>query len=200
MPEPVAERPYHHGSLRAALLDAAERRLRADGADRLSLRDLAREVGVSHGAPRRHFADRQALLDALAESGFDRLDRVLREALDGAGDEFEPRLRAAAVAYTRFATESTSLLEVMYAGKHGPGADRILAAAAEPFGRLHALVAQGRDEGLLAGGDLDLTSTVLLATLQGIAALVNGGVVDPRRCDGLVEAAVDQFLHGAGPR
>ena len=200
MPEPVVERPYHHGSLRAALLNAAERRLRADGADRLSLRDLAREVGVSHGAPRRHFADRQALLDALAESGFGRLDQVLRDALDGAGGTFEPRLRAAALAYTRFATDNTSLLEVMYAGKHRPGADRILAAAAEPFGRLHALVSQGQDEGRLAAGDLDRTATVLLATLQGIAALVNGGVVDPEHRDGLVEAAVDQFLHGAGPR
>ncbi|MFI2103021.1 TetR/AcrR family transcriptional regulator [Isoptericola sp. NPDC019693] len=200
MPEPAADRPYHHGSLRTALLDAAERRLRDDGPDRLSLRDLAREVGVSHGAPRRHFADRQALLDALAESGFGRLEGALRDALDGAGDRFEPRLRAGAAAYARFATDNTSLLEVMYAGKHRPGADRILAAAAEPFGLLHALVAQGRDEGVLAGDDLDRTSTVLLATLQGIAALVNGGVVDPGQRDDLVEAAVDQFLHGAGPR
>lgn len=200
VPEPVVDRSYHHGSLRAALLEAAERRLRADGADRLSLRDLAREVGVSHGAPRRHFADRQALLDALAESGFGRLDQELREALERAGQGYTSRLHAGAVAYARFATENTSLLEVMYAGKHRPGADRILAAAAEPFGRLHTLVAQGQDEGLLVAEDLDRTATVLLATLQGIAAFVNGGVVDPARRDGLVEAAVDQFLRGTGPR
>ncbi|MEL7976565.1 TetR/AcrR family transcriptional regulator [Isoptericola sp. F-RaC21] len=200
MPESVAERPYHHGSLRAALLDAAERRLREVGPDRLSLRDLAREVGVSHGAPRRHFVDRQALLDALAESGFARLDRELRAALDGVADEFEPRLHAAANAYARFATESASLLEVMYAGKHRPGADRILAAAAEPFGLLQELVVQGRDEGLLVTDDLDRTALVLLATLQGIASFINGGVVEAERRDGLVEAAVDQFLRGAGPR
>lgn len=200
MPEPVADRPYHHGSLRTALLDAAERRLRDEGPDRLSLRDLAREVGVSHGAPRRHFADRQALLDALAESGFGRLDRALRDALEGAGDGFEPRLRAGAAAYAGFATDNTSLLEVMYAGKHRPGADRILAAAAEPFGLLQALVVQGQDEGALGADDLDRTTLVLLASLHGIAALINGGVVEPERRDDLVEAAVDQFLHGAGPR
>ncbi|MFE5294783.1 TetR/AcrR family transcriptional regulator [Isoptericola sp. NPDC056618] len=200
MPDPVIERPYHHGSLRAALLDAAERRLRADGADRLSLRDLAREVGVSHGAPRRHFADRQALLDALAESGFARLDRELRDALAGAGEEFEPRLHAAATAYARFATESASLLDVMYAGKHRPGADRILAAASAPFGLLRRLVRQGQGEGVLVTDDLDRVATVLLATLQGIASFINGGVVEPEHRGVLVEAAVDQFLHGAGPR
>ena len=67
------ERPYHHGNLRGALLDAAERTVRERGVQALSLRELAREIGVSHGAPRRHFPDRQALLDALAESGFERL-------------------------------------------------------------------------------------------------------------------------------
>ena len=68
-----SERPYHHGNLRSALLAAAERTVRERGVQDLSLRELAREIGVSHGAPRRHFPDRQALLDALAESGFERL-------------------------------------------------------------------------------------------------------------------------------
>jgi AcrR family transcriptional regulator len=81
----------NHGNLRATLLDAAERSLRRYGADQLSLRELAREAGVSHAAPRRHFPDRQALLDALAEAGFARLDAQLREALAGAGAEFGPR-------------------------------------------------------------------------------------------------------------
>ncbi|MCL7021084.1 TetR family transcriptional regulator, partial [Vibrio vulnificus] len=76
---------YHHRNLRATLLEAAERSLRENGAEQLSLRELAREAGVSHAAPRRHFADRQALLDALAESGFARLGAELRTARDAAG-------------------------------------------------------------------------------------------------------------------
>ena len=72
----VTPRPYHHGNLRAALLAQAERTL-ADGGD-LSLRELARQIGVSHAAPRRHFAGKQALLDALAEDGFERLGAELR--------------------------------------------------------------------------------------------------------------------------
>src|SRR5213592_1296667 len=81
-------RSYHHGNLRAALLEGAERMLAERGSGELSLRELAREVGVSHAAPRRHFPDRQALLDALAEAGFARLGSELRTAVDGAGEDF----------------------------------------------------------------------------------------------------------------
>src|SRR5271170_5026435 len=98
MPAATSERPYHHGSLRAALLAQAERTLRERGAQDLSLRELARAVGVSHGAPRRHFPDRRALLDALAEAGFERLGAELRGAVDGAGEDFTERLRAIAAA------------------------------------------------------------------------------------------------------
>src|ERR1700716_619769 len=90
----VNDRPYHHGNLRSALLAQAERTVRERGVQELSLRELAREVGVSHGAPRRHFPDRQALLDALSEAGFARLGAELRTAADGAGEEFPARLRA----------------------------------------------------------------------------------------------------------
>src|SRR5258705_8258338 len=105
----MTERPYHHGNLRRALLEQAERTLRERGVQALSLRELAREVGVSHGAPRRHFPDRQSLLDALAQAGFERLGAELREAVAAAGEEFEPRLRAIAAAYIRFAIEDAAL-------------------------------------------------------------------------------------------
>lgn len=65
----MTERPFHHGNLRAVLLDEAGAVVRESGVGGLSLRDLARRAGVSHGAPRSHFVDRQALLDALAERG-----------------------------------------------------------------------------------------------------------------------------------
>src|SRR3954463_863897 len=95
-------RRYHHGNLRSELLGAAERTLRERGAAELSLRELAREVGVSHAAPRRHFRDKQALLDALAENGFERLGRELDEAIGAAGPGFSSRLAAFAQAYGRF--------------------------------------------------------------------------------------------------
>ena len=190
---------YHHGNLRETLLEAAERSMREHGADQLSLRELAREAGVSHAAPRRHFPDRQALLDALAETGFARLDGELRAALAVAGSDFEARLQAVTAAYLRFATEDAALLQVMFAGKHRSGADRVAEAAAAPFGLMNNLIIEGQGQGVIAPGDPHRAGVVLLATLQGIAALTNGNLVVPDLLDGLRETAVGVFLRGARP-
>ena len=199
VPDATEERPYHHGNLRAALLDAAERDLRERGTDGLALRDLARELGVSHAAPRRHFSNRQALLDALAEAGFARLDAALRTALASADGDFPSRVRATMMAYTRFATENAALLELMYASKHRPDAARIVKAAAAPFGLMNGLIVQGQTQGALQAGDPERIGIVVLATLQGIASLINGNIVKPDLLDGLVETAAEQFLRGARP-
>jgi AcrR family transcriptional regulator len=199
MTDEAEERPYHHGNLRATLLAAAERGLRERGADQLSLRDLAREAGVSHAAPRRHFPDRQALLDALAEAGFAQLDTALRTALTGAGDDFPARVRASMTAYTRFATRNAALLELMYTSKHRPDTTRIAKAAEAPFGLMNELIVQGQEQGALQKGAPERIGIVLFATLQGIASIINGNIVKPELLDGLVETAVEQFLRGAGP-
>jgi AcrR family transcriptional regulator len=190
---------YHHGNLRTTLLAAAERSLREHGADQLSLRELAREVGVSHAAPRRHFADRQALLDALAEAGFARLSAELGGAIAAAGEEFGPQLQAMAAAYLRFATEDAALLELMFASKHRPGADRLVEAAAAPFGLMQVVIEQGQAQGHLAPGDPGRVGVLLFATLQGIATLINGNMVPPELLDGILETAVDQFIRGSRP-
>ncbi len=204
----MAERPYHHGNLRTALLDAAERTVRERGVQDLSLRELAREVGVSHGAPRRHFPDRQALLDALAESGFERLRVELQAAVDGAGEDFEARLYATAAAHIRFATADPALLELMFAAKHRDDTD---ADCGSPDGRQDALqdaaertftvmlevILQGQAEGRLEPGDPERVGMVLFATIQGIAALLTGGLVAPEQLDELLGDSIAHFLRGS---
>jgi AcrR family transcriptional regulator len=190
-------RPYHHGNLHAALLDAAERTLRERGVQALSLRELAREVGVSHGAPRRHFPDRQALLDALARAGFERLGAELRAAAGAAGEDFAPRVRAVATAYVRFATEDAALLELMFAGKHREGAEELADAAERSFAVMLDLIEQGQREGALESGDPKRVGLVLFATIQGIAALVSAGLVEPGEVSELVADATDRFMRGA---
>jgi AcrR family transcriptional regulator len=192
----VTPRPYHHGNLRAALLDAAEQTLNEGG--ELSLRELAREVGVSHAAPRRHFAGKQALLDALAEDGFERLGTELRTALDGA-EGFEPRLRAFAHAYVRFATEHAALLELMFAGKHRPDAAQSLREAADrAFEPPLVLIAEGQAAGEIVTGDVMEVGTVAFATLQGLASLANAGMLEAD--DATVAAAVERLILGLRPR
>jgi AcrR family transcriptional regulator len=193
----VSERPYHHGNLRAALLEQAERTVRERGVQDLSLRELAREAGVSHGAPRRHFPDRQALLDALAEAGFARLGAELRGAAEGAGEDFEARLRATATAYVRFATRDAALLELMFAGKHREESGKLHEAADRAFAVMLELIDQGQAQGALEPGPPERVGRVLFATLQGIAALVTGGMVQAEQLDELVADAIAHFLRGS---
>lgn len=190
-------RPYHHGNLRTALLAQAQCTVRERGVHELSLRELAREVGVSHAAPRRHFPDRQALLDALAEAGFDRLGAELRAAVDGAGEDFRARLQATAAAYTQFAVADAELLELMFAGKHRESADVLVAAADRAFEVLFDLIGQGQAEGALESGDPERVGLVLFATVQGIAALVTSGMVAADQLDWLLPDAIAHFLRGS---
>jgi AcrR family transcriptional regulator len=193
----VTQRPYHHGNLRTALLEQAERTVRERGVRELSLRELAREVGVSHAAPRRHFPDRQALLDALAESGFERLGAELRSAVDDAGEDFEARLQATATAYVRFATRDAALLELMFAGKTREESGALHEAADRAFAVMLALIEQGQAQGTLEPGSPERVGLVLFATIQGIAALVTGGIVAPEQLDELVRDAITHFLRGS---
>src|SRR5215470_9622220 len=97
---------YHHGDLRAAILTEAARLVAERGADRLSLRELARAAGVSHAAPAHHFTDRRGLFTAMATEGFG----MLAEALRGARPDFLD----AALAYVRFAIDHPGHYEVMF--------------------------------------------------------------------------------------
>ncbi|MBV7696880.1 TetR/AcrR family transcriptional regulator [Streptomyces sp. TRM70350] len=197
MPE---TRPYHHGDLRAALLAGAERTLRAKGAAALSLRELARETGVSHAAPGRHFKDKQALLDALALTGFERLTHTL-EAADDPALPIEERLTALARAYLGFAIDNAALVELMYARKHDPDVSEQLAAAVErtitPF--LH-LIADAQQRGEIVPGDPERITLLAGAGLHGIAAFTANGTFPPQEALDSIGDVVHHLLHGLRPR
>lgn len=103
---------YHHGDLRQSLLDAAAELLASDGVEAVGMREIARRAGVSHAAPYRHYASREALLADLAAAGFQRL--ALRFARLPALAEAERRLVAMARAYVRFAREEPHAWRLMF--------------------------------------------------------------------------------------
>ena len=102
-------RPYHHGDLRRALLEAAVEAIAEAGPAAVSLRDLARRTGVSHAAPAHHFGDKAGLLTAVAADGFRRLAATLRETYQATGSFLE-----VGVAYVRFAVTHRAHFEVMF--------------------------------------------------------------------------------------
>jgi AcrR family transcriptional regulator len=108
-------RPYHHGDLRRALIDAARRLLEQEGPTALSLRAVAREAGVSPAAPYHHFKDKGELLDAVAHEGWEMLNVALTQARAEAVSVRE-KMAALGVAYVCFARDNPSLYRVMYDG------------------------------------------------------------------------------------
>jgi AcrR family transcriptional regulator len=112
----TSDRPYHHGNLRQALLDAALELLQAGDEQGVSLRTVAARAGVSNGAPYRHFQDREALMAAVATVGFERLLQSLLQARESAGEGAE--MQEMATAYLAFASKNAGLYRVMFTENH----------------------------------------------------------------------------------
>src|SRR5690348_2663564 len=117
---------YHHGDLRAAILTEAARLVSERGADGVSLRELAREAGVSHAAPAHHFTDRRGLFTALAAEGWRLLTEALRDA--------RPDFLDAALAYVRFALDHPGHYAVMFDRSLVNSSDAELSAAVAAAG------------------------------------------------------------------
>ncbi|TMS51992.1 TetR/AcrR family transcriptional regulator [Mycobacterium sp. DBP42] len=188
---------YHHGDLRAALLAQAGQTLRVSGVDGLSLRELARAVGVSHGAPRRHFDDKAALLEALVADGFHRLHRALEDAVQP-GHSVGAGLEKIATTYIRFATDNPALLELMASSRYlAEAPDALTEARDAAFAPVRTLVERGQGAGELAAGDVRRVGTLIFATVHGLATMATNRMIDPLDHDLIVDA-VNSLLTGLG--
>ena len=138
--------PYHHGDLREALLQAAERVLERDGLAGLTLRAVAREAGVSHAAPTHHFGDLTGLISELAAIGF----RMFNAAMHAADEsETHPMMRglASAKAYVAYAQAHPGMYAVMFRSQRLDYSRPSLHEAAEAsFAGLTGGVGESRQE------------------------------------------------------
>lgn len=189
----MPEHAFHHGNLRTVLLDGAESMLRERGVDELSLRELAREAGVSHGAPRSHFIDRKALLDALAERGFLRLASVMKSAADGEVDYAEA-LRACAREYMSFAVNNAALLDLMFAAKMDRPPETLLTAAESLFTTISDIMRRGVTAGVFAESRIARLTLLMSATMQGISTFVGAGRASTAQGDLLMDDTIALFL------
>ena len=105
----AGQRPYHHGNLRDALIEAGLRLIEQKGVKGLTLREIGAIVGVSRTAAYRHFADKAALLAAICEAGFVQFAAALEAAKSSAAADFSSQLSALALAYVRFAAEHRAI-------------------------------------------------------------------------------------------
>ena len=164
---------YHHGDLKSTLIDAGVKLLSESGMEGLSLRKLAREVGVSHNAPYMHFADKEAVLAAIAEQGF----LLLGEAIDAgqlqlSDQSIEARLPAAAQSYVNFALNHPNHLMVMFGKLDSAAYPDLIETAHATFKKLVTIMQVGHQSGTLVDQPAEQLAMLFWTNVHGLSALL----------------------------
>lgn len=190
--------PYHHGDLRNALVDAGVGLIEQVGAEAFSLREVAREVGVSANAAYRHFEDKGALLTAIAVSGFERLSLGMQEAMLAARprgavkSRAVARFNAAARAYLDLAREHPQLYGLMFgsAGRACLAAEGTLVGPT-PGALLGRVLDELVEEKLMSTKRREGAEVRVWSAVHGFASLAHSGPLaelSPKaRADALTE-------------
>ena len=172
MPSAENRSTYHHGALREELITACLALIESEGIGAVNLRRVAREAGVSAGAPYHHFTDRAALLRVISARGYERLIADLGEARRGAVSPVEA-IGAMLAAYVRFARGHTAYIQLMYrpelSGSLGDPAVRELAT--EGLRLLKETVVECQRAGLAPSGDPAPLVTLIWSVATGLAML-----------------------------
>jgi AcrR family transcriptional regulator len=199
----VRRRPYHHGNLREALIDAALALMEERGSPEFTLREVARRVGVTHAAPQRHFEDRAALVAAVAEQGFRGLrahvEQVARSS--NARDPAE-RLHALGVAYVQFAVRNPAHFRAMFSAELvDKSRHPSLAAASRAIHDfLVQCITEGQRLGFFVEGDPLELAFAAWSIVHGCAVLLIDGRGMGRRPADLIEPVVARLHTGLLPR
>jgi AcrR family transcriptional regulator len=184
-PKISAKRAYHHGDLRNALIDAAVAAARQHGPAAVQLRDIARQVGVSHNAGYRHFASQGDLLTAVAQRGLAELAASMQRGLDAAPKRRDPRerarrrLRAIGRAYVEFAVSESGLFRTIWAAAAYPvtsaAPDMPLAEASDPYLLLNAVLDGLVTAGAIPASRRPYSEIVAWSAVHGMATLLIDG-------------------------
>lgn len=197
-------RTYHHGDLRNALVEAAVAAARASGPEAVVVRDMARQVGVSHNAAYRHFASREDLLTAVAEVGLRGLGAAMTDELDATPRRRDPaersrqRLRAIGRAYVSYALAEPGLFRTIWAAAQYPSlpagahsSDGVgPALVSDPYLILNGVLDELVDTGAIPASHRAYSETVAWSAVHGLSMLVINGPLA-----GLPRAEIDRVLN-----
>jgi AcrR family transcriptional regulator len=205
----AGERPYHHGDLQRAIVNAALEVLSETQGTEFSLREFARRAGVTHNAPYKHFADKRELLAAVSAVGFDLLEKRLTAAMQ---EERSPPARLFAIAreYVRHGVENPALYRLMFGGYLTGQDERRPAIEIASADKTKALLADAIAQGAL-GRPLPMTprnerkiaAAILIfwSLMHGLTLLLVDRLVGPsRKTDELSESVLQGMLEGLAKR
>jgi AcrR family transcriptional regulator len=197
---------YHHGDLRAALLEAVAAAIHERGVGQVSLREAARRAGVSHGAPAHHFRSKAGLLTAFATQGYQRLAETIMATIAEAAPANGPGvLEAVGRGYVRFALANPEQFETMFRLDLLDVGDVDFVAASEAaYGLLVSTIVRCREEGWLAGAEPEVVAVAAWSLVHGLSGLwISGRLTeriletDPHR---LAAAVSRLFVHAVMAR
>lgn len=194
------------GSLRDTLVDAAVTLIARKGPQGFSLREVARRARVSEAAPYWHFADREALLAAVAERGFEEMAQGMMEIWSQEADPAE-RFRALGIGYVRFALAQPSYLRVMFGSEVPDKAEHpaLKAAGERTFALLVQAITECQAAGQVRGGDPEAFAVAAWSSVHGLAALLIDGKLKDRApttadAERLAQTITDCVMLGLAPR
>ncbi len=194
----VQVRPYHHGDLRRAIIDHAMAMLEEGGASQLTLREVARRAGVSHGAPYKHFPDRAALLAEIALIGFEWLGDDLAKAERAASPDLVDALAAVARAYLSFGLAHPAIYRLMFTPDSGGHEElQLNPRAFSTFEMVLLLLEKAQAAGIVRKRDLREQAAACWAQMHGLTMLTLDGLLIPQKVgDNPAEAAIEILLEG----
>jgi AcrR family transcriptional regulator len=166
-----AKKAYHHGNLRATLIETGLQLIASKGLAALTLREIGAHAGVSRMAAYRHFSNKSELIAAIREVGFTKFGDALQQASDKADSGFVPRMAAMALAYVAFARKHAAYFEVMFETDN-PAERAVTSAAGDrAFHVLEQVIADGQGTGEVRSGDPKLLACAAWGLVHGIGAL-----------------------------
>lgn len=170
---------YHHGDLKNALIEAGLDILSKEGVQALSLRKVARKAGVSHAAPYAHFADKQALIAAIATEGYARLYESLAEVVTCCGGDPAQTLMEVAWAYVQFAEKHPDHFKVTFSGivENETDYPEYVEQSKKSLKLVMGLVSDCQQAGLLTADNTDLLAISLWASIHGFISLLLGNQI-----------------------
>ncbi len=185
---------YHHGDLPNALLAAVADIVKENGVANVSLREAARRAGVSHSAPAHHFGDKEGMLAAFAERGFEILRDDMAAAFGAtAGSPALDRLGAVGTAYVRFALDRTPYFDVMFrSGIDKPSHQHVHDSSDSALAVLIAAVDDLMSEGGYSEVDSRHLTVYFWSLAHGLASLA----VDKSMPSDLDEVSIEEYITG----
>jgi AcrR family transcriptional regulator len=189
---------YHHGDLRAALIDETERMIAANELDQVTLNELGKRLGVARSAPYRHFKNKNELLCEVATRAFERTRDMSRAIRLDPGLSPAEQLRALARAYFQFAVDNPDFYRLMYReGLVGAAESPALAAMREQdFAELAMMLEAAQAQGVIAAGDVETQALFCWAPFHGMASFVVDQHIPKELFLGMLDWTVETILKG----